>query len=187
LVIIVKQRRRIRIFDSLVPFILFLLTQFDCFLQVPVLCSHPLLRQRLLTFLYRPSQIIVILVSLGPIQLSPSGILVIRLTIIIRRSRAANHTITHMGPGTTFMAETSFILQEIGYILCLLPDIGTLILSFLVNVLKFFQRLDDVNVIAEINDNVFRALVEAIVQNRKTLYQASVGKEVWESVRTLKT
>jgi hypothetical protein len=44
-----------------------------------------------------------------------------------------------------------------------------LILTIFINILKFFERFDDVDVISKVDNNVFRASMKKIVENGETL------------------
>ena len=67
------------------------------------------------------------------------------------------------------MEEPSMIVDIFGDILCFLPYICALVFHILVDVLEFLESLDDVEVIAEIQNDVLRAGVETIVQDRQGL------------------
>lgn len=54
-----------------------------------------------------------------------------------------------MGPTFPFLAETSFVLEQVGDIFGFLANVGTLVLFIFIDVLEFFQRLDDVYVVSE--------------------------------------
>lgn len=45
-----------------------------------------------------------------------------------------------------------------------------MVFAILVYVLELFEGLDDVDIIAEVDDNVFGALVQTVVQDSETLF-----------------
>jgi hypothetical protein len=44
-----------------------------------------------------------------------------------------------------------------------LTDVGALVFAVLIDILKFLEGLDDVDVVAEVYDYVLRALMETVV------------------------
>jgi hypothetical protein len=74
------------------------------------------------------------------------------------------------------LAKACFVHKEVCNVLRLLTNIRTLILTVLVNELKLFQRFDDINIIPEVDDDVFRASMKKVVENGEAL---GVDSEAW--------
>lgn len=60
-----------------------------------------------------------------------------------------------MSSRTTFFAQPRLVGKQIGDIFRLLSDVGSLIFAILVHELKFFKGFDNVDVVSEVNDDVF--------------------------------
>lgn len=155
------------------PLRLLLFAELDGLLKIPLLGCDPLLRQCPLALFDGLSQIILIA---GPpirrvaIQATALPVLVgIVVGFLIVASSAAYHPVSHARPGPPFLTKTTLIKQQASDILRLLAHIGTLVLALFIKVLEFLEGLDDVDVVAEIDDDVFGTLVKAVVKYSETL------------------
>jgi hypothetical protein len=66
-------------------------------------------------------------------------------------------TIAHRCPSAAFL-----VYEEVADVLGLLPDVGTLAFAVLVDVMELLEGLNDVYVVAEVDDDVLGALVQTI-------------------------
>ncbi|KAJ3017665.1 hypothetical protein NUW54_g533 [Trametes sanguinea] len=113
------------------------------------------------------------------------------LPIVISPAVSFDHTIPHHRAIPSFVAQPGFVLEEVRDVLRLLTDIGTLVFSLLVNVLKFFQGLDHVEVVPEVDHDVLGSGVQQIVEHSQGLRRILVGnggvQPKQSTGRTLKT
>jgi hypothetical protein len=84
----------------------------------------------------------------------------------------SSHAIAHIRAASAFLTETGLVLEEICDVLCLLPDVGALVLAVLVDVLEFLECLDEIDIVAEIDDDVLRASMETVVEQRERLQES---------------
>jgi hypothetical protein len=101
---------------------------------------------------------------------SPVGILIVRG--ILATWSALNHAVAHIRAAAAFLAETGLILEEICDVLCLLADVGALVLAVLVDVLELLERLDKIDVVTEVDDDVLGASMETVVEQRERLQES---------------
>ena len=98
---------------------------------------------------------------------SPLGILI--FWDILPTWTAPNHAVAHIRAAAAFLAETGLILKEICDILCLLADVSALVLAILIDVLELLECLDEIDVVAEVDDDVLGASMETVIEKRKRL------------------
>ena len=98
------------------------------------------------------------------------GVLILRG--ILPTWTASNHAVAHIRAAATFLTETRLILEKICDILCLLADVGALVLAVFVDVLEFLERLDEIDVVAEVDDDVLRASMQTVVEQRESLQES---------------
>jgi hypothetical protein len=60
-------------------------------------------------------------------------------------------------------------LEKVGDILCLLTNVSALVLSLFVDELKLLERLDDVDIVFEIHEDVLGAGVKEIIKDGERL------------------
>jgi hypothetical protein len=178
--LIVEQGGGIRVVDGVLSLLLLDLAELEGLLKLPILGGGLLLGQRPFTLLDGPPQIVFVDIlpsrsrATGTAVWLPSAlVLVARNTEFIACSivsaRPADHTIAHRSPGAAFFAKAALVYEEIADVLGLLPDVGTLVFAVLVHVLELLEGLDDVYVVAEVDDDVLGALVQTIVEDGETL------------------
>jgi len=166
LIVVVEEGGLGRILRCFLAFVLLLSTKPKGFLEVPVLRSHvaSLGCSSLPTLLDRLSKIIV--GGVAPRVLTrprPSPfILIPKFTILDGGSRG--HPIPHVSSRPSFFSQPGIVREEIGDVFGLLTDICALVLSILVDILEFLEGLDNVDVVTEIDDDVFRASVQAVIE-----------------------
>lgn len=103
---------------------------------------------------------------------SPLGVLIVRG--ILPTWAASNHTVAHIRTAAAFLAETGLILEEICDVLCLLADIGALVLAILVDVLEFLECLDKIDIVSEVDDDILGASMKTVVKQCECLRQSRV-------------
>ena len=101
---------------------------------------------------------------------SPLGVLIARG--ILPTWTALSHAVAHIRAAAAFLTETGLILEEICDILCLLADVGTLVLAVLVDILEFLECLDEIDVVAEVDDDVLRTSMETVVEQCERLQES---------------
>jgi len=157
LIRIVKERRRIGVFNALLAFLLLLLAGTQSCLQLTLFRSSALGGKSPFTLFNGLPQFVF--VSIRPLArqgastealLRSSGLVLVPVV----RTRTAGHPISHMCAASSLLPQSRLILEQIRNIFGLLPDIGTLVLAVLVDVLELLERLDDVDVVPEIDDHV---------------------------------
>ena len=171
LIVIVEQGRFSGVMSCLLAFLLLFSAQPKCFLEVSLLrgkvaalgCGGPL------TLLDRFTKVLVGRVAPGCLTRpgSPSFVLVTGVGVVDGRSRG--HTIPHASSGSSFFPQPSIVGEEIGDVFGLLTDICALIFAILVNVLEFLEGLDNVDIVTEIDDDVLRAGVQAVIEEGERL------------------
>jgi uncharacterized membrane protein len=67
----------------------------------------------------------------------------------------AEHAITHVRAREALLTEARLVCEEICYVLGLLTDVCALILAIFVDILELFERFDDIDVISEVDNDVF--------------------------------
>ena len=82
----------------------------------------------------------------------------------ITDGRFGGHPIPHVSSRPSFFSQPSVVGEQIGDIFGLLTDIGALVLAIFVDVLELLESLDNVDIVAEVYDDVFRACVQAIIK-----------------------
>jgi len=102
----------------------------------------------------------------------PLGVLIVRG--LLPSWTTSNHAVAHIRAATAFLAETGLILEEICDILCLLADVSALVLAVLVEKLEFLERLNEIDVVAEVDDDVLRASMETVVEQRERLQESRI-------------
>jgi hypothetical protein len=116
------------------------------------------------------------------------GVLVVRGILPTRTT--SGHAVAHIRAAAAFLSETRLILEEICDVLCLLTDVGALVLTVLVEVLEFFERLDEIDVVSEVDDDVLGSSMETVVEQRECLQESWIRapRELWRNMTlTLKT
>ena len=103
---------------------------------------------------------------------SPVGVLIVRGRGILPTWTASNHAVAHIRAAAAFLAETGLVLKEICDVLCLLADVGALVLAVLVDVLEFLERLDEIDIVAEVDDDVLRASMKTVVEQCERLQES---------------
>jgi hypothetical protein len=96
-------------------------------------------------------------------------VLVTKVGIIDGRS--GGHPVPHVSSRPSLFSQPSIVGEEVGDVFGLLTDICTLVLAILVNVLELLEGLDNVDIITEIDDDVLRASVQAVIEKSKRLKQ----------------
>ena len=76
-----------------------------------------------------------------------------------------------MSSRPSLFSQPSIVGEEIGDVFGLLTDICALVLAILVNILELLEGLDNVDIITEIDDDVFRAGVQAVIEKSERLKQ----------------
>jgi hypothetical protein len=71
--------------------------------------------------------------------------------------------------GTALLAKPGFILKQVSDVLGLLTNISALVFPIVVDVLELLQSLDNINVVAEVDDDVLRACVKTIIEDSECL------------------
>jgi hypothetical protein len=71
-------------------------------------------------------------------------------------------TIAHRCPSAAFLTKATLVYEEVADVLGLLLDVGTLVFAVLVDVMEPLEGLNDVYVVAEVDDDVLGALVQTI-------------------------
>ena len=166
LIVIIEEGRLSRILSCLLAFILLFSTQPKCFLEVSVLRSKVtgLGCSSLPTLLDRFTKIII--GGITPRVLTrprPSPfVLIPEFTIIDGGS--GGHPIPHVSSRPALFSQPSIVREEIGDVFGLLTDICALVLAILVDILEFLECLDNVYVVAEIDDDVLRASVQTVIE-----------------------
>lgn len=99
------------------------------------------------------------------------------LFLLVDTRMSSDHAITHVSPVSPLLPKTPRIAQKVRNILCLLPHVRTTILAILVHVLKLLQRLDDVDVVFEVQYDVLRPGVQEVIENGERLSDVSAHNE----------
>ena len=69
-----------------------------------------------------------------------------------------------MSSRPSFFSQPSIVGEKIGDVFGLLTDICALVLAILVDILELLEGLDNVDVVTEIDDDILRASVQAIIK-----------------------
>lgn len=126
-------------------------------------CSSPLTLLDCLAEVIVGNDTLRVLTRSGP----PPFVLVTGLSITDGRSRG--HTIPHVGPRPSLFPQPGIIGEKIGDVFGLLTDICALVLAILVDVLELLKSLDNVEIVAEIYDNVLRTSVQTVIKQSQRL------------------
>ena len=193
LIVVIKESGFGRILSRLLAFLLLFSTQSKCFLKVPLLrgkvtvlsCGGPL------TLLDRFTKLIVGIVTpcvLARLRSSPF-VLVTKVSFVDGRSGV--HAIPHVSSRPSLFSQPCIVGEKVGNVFGLLTYICALVFAVLVNILELLEGLDDVDIITEIDDDVLRASVQAVIEKskrlRRTLQLAIDWNRTGNGVRTLKT
>ena len=103
---------------------------------------------------------------------SPLGVLIVRG--ILSTWAASIHAVAHIRTAAAFLAETGLILEKICDVFCLLADVGALVLAVLVDVLEFLERLDEIDIVAEVDDDILGASMKTVVKECECLQESWV-------------
>ena len=57
---------------------------------------------------------------------------------------------------SSFLTQLALIRKKIGDVYCLFPDIRSQIFVVFINVLELWESFNDVDIVLEVNDNIFR-------------------------------
>ena len=172
MVVIIEQGGFSSILGRLLAFLLLFSAQSERFLEVPVLCGEVAVLGcgGLLALLDRFTKVFVGRVTPGVLTRpgSPPLVLVTGVGGFVDR-RSGGHAIPHVSSGPSLFAQPSIVGEEVGDIFGLLTDIRALIFAVLVDVLELLEGLDNVDVITEIDDDVLRAGVQAVIEKSEGL------------------
>jgi len=155
-------------------FLILFSTQPKCFLEVPLLrgkvavlgCGCPL------TLLDRFTKVVIRSLT-PPVLAGPRSSPFVLVTEVggIIDGRFGGHPVPHVSSRPSLFSQPSVIGEEVGDVFGLLTDVCALVLAILVNILKLLEGLDNVDIVAEIDDDVLRASVQAVIEKSKRLKQ----------------
>lgn len=194
LIVIIEQGGFGSILSRLLAFFLLFSAQSKRFLEVSILCGKVAVLGcgGLLALLNRFAKVVVGRVTPGVLTRSgsPPFVLVTRVGLVDRRS--GGHTIPHVSSGPSLFAQPSIVGEKVGDVFGFLADIRALIFAVLVDVLELLEGLDNVDVITEIDDDVLRTGVQAVIKKSEGLKRVRGAStidrsETGDGMRTLKT
>ena len=87
----------------------------------------------------------------------------------VRLSCLGGHTILQASSRHSLFPQPGIIGEKIGDVFGLLTDICALVPAILVNVLELLKSLDNVEIVAEIYDNVLRTSVQTVIKQSQRL------------------
>lgn len=180
--LVVKERRSIRVVNSIAASRFLLFTESDGLLQVLLLRTQSsllslFLCQRSFALLDRLSQLIFVPI-LPSAPTTPIGWSSVPwphcstwvATFIVITRPTADHAVTHVCAGPSLFTQSALVSEEICDVLGLLPNIGPLIFALFIHVLELLEGFDDVDIIPEVYDNVLGPGMQTVVQNRQRLH-----------------
>lgn len=153
-------------------------------LLVPRPRPRLVVHRRAFTLLDRSFQIIVLVPRLGrfiprivviPLG-SPFRFPTVVLSLQAALGNVAQHPLPHRSSALSLHPQPVLVLQQVGNVLGLLTHVGADVLTVVVDIDKLFEGLYDVDVVAEVDDDVFGAGVEDVVQQREGL---TVGRSAF--------
>jgi hypothetical protein len=164
LVLVVEERVCVRVLDGPAPALFLLLAELDRGLEVAFLGRAALAARLLvrgpLALLDRALQLVVAARApprrRGRTLAPPRRVLVLRAALLVV-VRAAEHAVAHRRARAALLPEARLVQQQVRDVLGLLAHVCALVLAELVDVLELAQRLDDVDVVPEVDDDVLRA------------------------------
>lgn len=166
LIIVIEEGGLCRILSCFLAFLFLLSTQPKCFLKVPVLrskvaalgCGSPL------TLLDRFTKVIVCTSSPRVLTRPGSSPFIFIAKFSIIDGRFGSHAIPHVSSRPSLLSQPRIIGEKIGDIFGLLTDVCALVFAVLVNILELLKGLDNVEIVTEIDDDVLRASVQAVIE-----------------------
>lgn len=173
---VVKQRCGVGVLLLLLALGVLLLAQLDGLLQIVVLLdtlrtAAVVVRRRVHARLDGALQLLVVVTvtACSATVAALWGGAKVFLATQTRIRNVAEHTVAHGTALAALGAQTLLVLEQVGNVLCLLTDIVADVFPLVVDIDKLFERLDNVQVVFKVDDNVLAAGVQAVVEQRQSL------------------